>query len=84
MGMMGASMAGSLAGNAISHAMFGNNSNPSPQQQQEVVQAVNQGQVPASDPCKTQFDMYAKCMDNSENCQWAWDEIAKCRTSNNL
>ncbi len=78
MGTMAASMAGSVAGHAISNAMFGNSHGHQP------TPVAQQAQPIPNDPCKIQFDSYAKCMENSSQCQWAWDEVAKCRGANGL
>uniref|UniRef100_A0A7S1LQ21 CHCH domain-containing protein n=1 Tax=Neobodo designis TaxID=312471 RepID=A0A7S1LQ21_NEODS len=79
MGMMGASMAGSLAGNALAHHMF--TSAPQPKSADGVQEMKK---VMDESPCAVQFDMYAKCMEhngnNAEACQWAWDSVAQCRT----
>lgn len=82
MGTMAASAVGSVAGNAIAHRMFGNSNEQQPQvqQQQPIAQPVQ-----GIDPCKTQFEAYAKCMEASgsaQSCSWAWDMVSKCRMSN--
>ena len=78
MGMMGASMAGSLAGNALAHHMFGAPQPTSSEGVQEMKQVMDQS------PCAPQFDMYAKCMEHNNNnadaCSWAWDSVSQCRT----
>jgi hypothetical protein len=81
MGTMAASMAGSMAGHAISRQMFGGSNNEG---SNAPVTAQQAQQVPASDPCKVHFESYAKCMENSPSCQWAWDEVAKCRSTHGL
>ena len=79
LGTMGASMAGSLAGNALANHMFSSAPQPkSPERVEEMKKVMDES------PCAVQFDMYAKCMEHNNNqadaCQWAWDSVAQCRT----
>eukprot|EP00672_Neobodo_designis_P020928 CAMPEP_0174829092 /NCGR_PEP_ID=MMETSP1114-20130205/1725_1 /TAXON_ID=312471 /ORGANISM="Neobodo designis, Strain CCAP 1951/1" /LENGTH=166 /DNA_ID=CAMNT_0016062835 /DNA_START=53 /DNA_END=553 /DNA_ORIENTATION=- len=79
MGIAGAAVLGSLAGNAIARQMFFSGLQPQSEEELKEMQ-------PAMEisPCALQFDMYAKCMEannnNVEACQWTWDYVAQCRT----
>ena len=80
MGTIAATAVGSMAGNVIANRMFNNNETQPAQQQQ-------QQPVAQSDPCKTQFEAYSKCMEsggNPQTCSWAWDMVSQCRRSNGL
>lgn len=90
MGMMGASMAGSLAGNALAHSMMGghHHGDAAPPAPAPVDTTYAQQAAAGAGVCGPQFEAYAKCVEanggNVNACLWAWDMVAQCRANHGV
>lgn len=82
MGIMGSSMAGSLAGQAVGNMMFGGGGGSAPAPQAAPAAPAPYGGVPAAPACTFETRQFLECMsatgENMDQCRQFYDMFKLC------